>query len=423
MIHDRSSPTETYRQRLERRSWLLLESTAGSADGTDDASEATDHTTLRAVVLQDDPNPETEESDESDATRVSGVIIGEGDVTVSRTDDGDQRAVEWPGEVLEAAVEDGVFDEIPITEDHPEPEAPQPPARAVIGEVLEVDYEAGVGVTYEGEIDDDEIAEAVENGRLDVSAVLAAEASDPDDGGVYVAQRILGVRDLGVVARGAAPSNSIEPAEATALAAPGIEPPGEPGDYSVGEDVDAGEDAEDDESDADSADADADPLDDFQTITDMQRELKALRDENDRLRDEVGEMRAVFADVLEDATPFDAETIADRFDFAEICTALEGAGYDSAADALALTPNPRTGSRSTAGDGEVRTEALEASPTSGAADAADDRVTREDLLALQRRIETLEGTAPEAHVESLRDEAAALAGVDDYAEIAFDDLR
>lgn len=51
-------------------------------------------------------------------------------------------------------------------------------------------------------------------------------------------------------------------------------------------------------------------------------------------------MPEVFAAALEEVSPFDAETIADRFDFDEIRTVLEDSGVDEPDDVLTLTPNP-----------------------------------------------------------------------------------
>lgn len=71
--------------------------------------------------------------------------------------------------------------------------------------------------------------------------------------------------------------------------------------------------------------------------------------------------------------------------------------------------------------GEVCTEAFEATPVE-MSKRVDDCKVRENLLQLNRRIETIDGTAPEIHVESLRTEAAELAGVDSYNEIDFNEL-
>lgn len=98
----------------------------------------------------------------------------------------------------------------------------QPSPDTIVGEITKATYKAGVGVLYEGEIDDPEIAKRVDRGRVDVSPTLFRDiADDPDDDGVYPVTNVKAVRDLSVVATGASEDNSIEPAAqaATAMAA------------------------------------------------------------------------------------------------------------------------------------------------------------------------------------------------------------
>lgn len=382
-----------------------MTSSPSPASASDDSTTLTTRTQVLHLAEGDSPT-------DADAapTLVTGVVLGPGDRTVGETG----VEVLWPGETLAAAVDAGVFDAIPLVEDHPDPDAPQPPARAVVGEVTDVSYDPALGVVFRGELDDAALAAKVDRGRLDVSAVLAARVEAVD--GEQVAQEILGVRDLGLVARGAAPSNHVTtalaaPVEQATLAAV-FDAPVESVDTAK---VETAADATTASGTDDAGDTPVETPDETTETTPTDRvarleaDLAAVRAEN-------REMRAVFATALAAVTPFDADTVAERFDFAEMRTALADAGRD-ATDALALTPAPRTGSDAPATT--VRTETL--ADTGPPDEARLDADTREQVLALQRRIDVLARHAP-AHVTRLKTEAASLAGVDDYAAIDFDAL-
>ena len=143
---------------------------------------------------------------------VHGIAIGEGDITIG----GSGKRTYWPQETLEAAAEglegQPLATDTNHTADNPKP---QTPVEAIAGEVVWAGYKDGVGVLYEAEVDDPELADKIENGRLEVSPLVSREIEAMEDGPApFKATEINHWRDLALVANGAAPSNSIQPGEA-----------------------------------------------------------------------------------------------------------------------------------------------------------------------------------------------------------------
>jgi hypothetical protein len=126
----------------------------------------------------------------------------------------------WSNDVVETATE--MLDGAHIVANHPNDD--EVGIEHIVGQVTRTAFEPGVGVLWEGEIDDPEVAELIENGRVDASPYLyrrLGEFSDERD--AHVVEEILGVRDLGVVRDGAGDGTGIEAgasdlAEATAEA-------------------------------------------------------------------------------------------------------------------------------------------------------------------------------------------------------------
>jgi len=140
--------------------------------------------------------------------QVSGVAIGDGDVTHG----GSGKRTLWPAETLREAAKGLQGQPIATSKNHTADGAqPQTPSDAVVGEVTWAGFKPGVGVLYEGEIDDPDIARSVENGRLEVSPLVNRniEPLEESDEADYVATEIQRWRDLATVVDGAAPSNEI----------------------------------------------------------------------------------------------------------------------------------------------------------------------------------------------------------------------
>jgi len=135
---------------------------------------------------------------------ISGVAVGAGDIT--RGLSGDQKI--WTEDELRDAAETLSGGDVKALH-----------SETSVGEVIDSGYVDGKGVVYEAEIEDDELAQAIQNGRLTVS-VEARHADggmiDTDEGEAMDVTDIE-FSDLAIVQHGAAPSASAEPGEAAAL--------------------------------------------------------------------------------------------------------------------------------------------------------------------------------------------------------------
>jgi hypothetical protein len=146
-----------------------------------------------------------------DSIVVNGVAIGEGDVTIG----GSGKQTLWPRETLQEAAEGLQGQPLATDMNHTADGAKaQTPVEAVVGEVTWSGYKPGVGVLYEAEVDDPDIARKIQNDRLEVSPLVFREleplASNEAD---FKATDIQKWRDLSLVVDGAAPSNEIQVGE------------------------------------------------------------------------------------------------------------------------------------------------------------------------------------------------------------------
>lgn len=149
---------------------------------------------------------------DSGVYRVHGVAIGNNDVTVGKSG----VPKRWTPEALQAAAE--TLEGQPIVKNHENRDVD-----AVIGQVTEAAYREDTGVVYEGELDDREIAEKVDRGRLQVSPRVFHRKVDEleldeDEGVLIIGENdIRRFDNLSIVTKGAAPSNSIDRGAAAAL--------------------------------------------------------------------------------------------------------------------------------------------------------------------------------------------------------------
>jgi hypothetical protein len=142
-----------------------------------------------------------------DSTLVSGVAIGENDITIG----GSGKQTLWPKETLKEAADALEGQPLATDTDHTA-EAPkaQTPVEAIAGEVVNSGYVDGVGVVFEAELDDESLADKVRNGRLEVSPLVSRDLEPLENGeAAFKATNINRWRDLALVANGAAPSNEI----------------------------------------------------------------------------------------------------------------------------------------------------------------------------------------------------------------------
>jgi hypothetical protein len=161
------------------------------------------------IAVLESTNP----AGESTTWNVSGVALSEDTTTLG----GSGRRRFWPSEALRGAASalEGRhivknFHDLQGTAD----------ADDVIGKITRSGYEPGVGVVFEGEILDEDIARKVEHDFLDVSSVPGiAEESYDASRDAYVVEEISGWRDIAVVPDGADSGNEITLEANSAVAA------------------------------------------------------------------------------------------------------------------------------------------------------------------------------------------------------------
>lgn len=142
----------------------------------------------------------SEHGGEGPPFKISGVAIGPDDITV---DKGTKK--KWPSEVLKDAV--STLSGRPLVRDHINS------TLGNVGEVVRAKFEEGTGVLFEAELDDEELAEKVDNGRLEVSARIKhppRQELETDEQGAFVVQPWALFDNLSLVNRGASPSNEVQ---------------------------------------------------------------------------------------------------------------------------------------------------------------------------------------------------------------------
>jgi len=297
--------------------------------------------------------------------RVHGVAIGEDDVTV-----GEHGPKLWPADELRRSASTLVG--VPLTKNHDDERV-----ESVIGEVVDVGYSDGVGIVYEAEVDDEEIAEKIQRGRLEVSIHAVHAVGGHTDDGAMIVENIRFL-DLSVVPRGAAPSNSVKSGESPAEALASLStddvaemleddderydaqiadggqstrtgsttdfdsnmtdtetdsldeaPEGEANEAELDEEaaeaseveeaeLDDGTDVEaeaDPEAEAELTEADEADVESEPQEAELQEDIAELRAENEELRQELESVRMEYAERLADDGPFTASELAETFAF------------------------------------------------------------------------------------------------------------
>jgi hypothetical protein len=340
--------------------------------------------------------------DQSEPYTVHGVAIGANEVT-----HGQNGAKFWPDTALASAVESLVG--VPLTKNHDDTTV-----ESVVGEVIDAGFEPDVGIVFEAEIDDAELATKVARGRLEVSVhALHSDGGRTRNDEVIVEDvRFL---DLSLVPRGGSPSNYVEagahPSEVLAsltesdveaiLASAGsatdtmtdentddIEPDDEEAAVAADTESDATAEAEaeaetDTESDTTTeaeveaeTDTESDTTDEAErTADELRDEVTALRAENQELRNELQSVRLEYATQLSDDTPFEAELLAEKFTFDELRETFDEA------EASLVTPTDEATSEATPAP---RTE-----DDGGAAlSTSDESAPDAEVATLESKIET-----------------------------------
>jgi hypothetical protein len=320
---------------------------------------------------------------ESPPYTVHGVAIGADDVTA-----GEAGLKFWPGDELRQAVDTLVG--VPLNKNHDDDRV-----ESVIGEVVDAGYEDDVGIIFEAEVDDREIATKIERGRLEVSVhALHRNGGTTEDG--YAIAEDIHFLDLSVVPRGASQSNYVAPGSSPseALASlsagdvAGMLEEGDTNNSAVPEDDDAQpeqstsvEDADsmtaeetsestDEASEAEeSADVDGDveeaelqdedveaelsepaegdEAEDDVDVSELRDTIDELRAENEELRQEMESVRLEYAERLAGEGPFEADELTAKFSFDELQAKFDEADMALAGadepDTESATPAPRTG--------------------------------------------------------------------------------
>lgn len=234
----------------------------------------------------------------------------------------------WPSEVVESAVE--MLKGAHLIANHPD----NPGIEDIAGEVTDAAFIEGVGLAWEGEIDDAEVAEKVQHGRVDASPYMYRNLTDEKDADhdARVATEIVGIRDLGIVREGAGEGVAVEPGQHAAL-----------GTEALSEIFD-GTNVNDDGNSGKGTNKPPENQQDSNGMSNDSNEVEALRDQLaeaedqiETLKDENRDMRAIFGEALAEDSPFTAETIAERFSYEEMAETYDG----DMAEALA--PAPKTG--------------------------------------------------------------------------------
>lgn len=377
----------------------------------------------------------TEALTESDGITVSGVALGEGDTTTGMSG----KTTRWPADTLRDAAD--TLHGKPITkqlgEGHVGAESTDDgvqvssnvPLEAKVGEVTDARYEDGVGIVWRGEVKDEAMAEKVEQGLAEVSPVVSRDI-EPVDGedGLYEASEIHGFRDLGLVANGAAPSNSIQPggSAVAALSADALaqvfDEPAESGTDTLDDDPDGasteGSDTSGDtmelneneeelvaasrtlddpavieNEDAQRLNDNAELLSDAQNTDDP---VILAESEHDGLTGKVESVRGAMEEALAERTDLKESTI-EALEFDALCAEFEN--EDGELDAEALVQTPETGD----------TDDPEDEPNEALSGDDKDRIEQIDT-----KLSQLSHSLPDSRVDALREEACELAGEDEY---------
>ncbi len=317
----------------------------------------------------------------------------------------------------------------------------QAPADDVIGKVTDAAYRDGVGLVYEGEITDNEIAQKVGHGYLEVSPSLGRALGDYDDGmDARKVEHLAGFRDLAVVANGQ-PGADIKLGENAAITALGRDALSQvlDGNESAESDVDPdgrGGPSNDDPTGASSSGRDttneATTMSDGDTLSDEEKailaaskgvdnardvlqsyaaaeeptiteqdELDALQSEKQALEEDVDELAGVFREVLAEQKDLSEDVVSD---LSVDALTSEFRNDDGEIETTTLSQTPETGEPDTleGGDG-VDFDAL-------------DGDTQSEIESLAARAETMESVDPD-YADELRGQAADLADAESFEDI------
>lgn len=317
---------------------------------------------------EDDPGP----------WRISGLAM-----TPGVTTGGSMIPTYWSEDVLREAAPYLEGEHLLSDRKHDPEESPG--VDEVLGEVTESEYIDGHGIGYTAEIDDRDVARKIARNRLDGSPhlvrTLSDETRDVDGQEATVADEILGFDGLAVVRTGAGSDVGIElgtdAVEALAEAFD-VQPSDEPAESGTDTNMS-------DIQDSDGPD-----------VEQLQKENRELRSKLRSLEGESDDMKMAYAEALSETSPFDAETLCDRFEFRELREQID------AEDVVeTLTPAPRTRDLNPTG----QTQGSETAETLSADE-------EQELEVLHARRDALERFADDDHLETIDERIETLESKD-----------
>lgn len=271
---------------------------------------------------------------QSEPYLVNGVAIGANEVT-----HGSNGPKFWPAEELRRAVETIVGSS--LTKNHDDESV-----ESVVGEVIDAGFEPGVGIVFEAEIDDEELATKVARGRLEVSVhALHTDGGRTSEGELIVEDvRFL---DLSLVPRGGSPSNFVEAGESPSevLASLSTDDMSE----MLSDETNMTE--ETDTVESEEAEIEAEDTETDEVSAELEEQIESLQSENQELRNELESVRLEYAEQLSHGGPFEAAELASKFTFDELREKFDKSSAEDEA-----TPAPQTGD---AEDAELSTQSSE----------------------------------------------------------------
>lgn len=343
---------------------------------------------------------------------VHGVAIGSDEVTY-----GANGPKYWPAAELRESVQSLVG--VPFTKNHDDETV-----ESVVGEITDAGFEPDVGIVYEAEVDDGDLATKIARGRLEVSVHAVHTDGGRTDEGELIVEDITFL-DLSLVPRGGSPSNSVQSGESPSEVLASLdtdsvvdffedpdssdsesmsddtdEPNNEATCESESTEADSEETIEESEHQPDEAELESDEVDEEFVeaeleVAELQEELESLRAENQELRNEIETVRLEYAEHLSDGTPFEASLLAERLSVEELRDHFDSAEASLTADKTGgeanATPAPQTGG----GDGELST---------GGDDASDEIAELESKIG---KYEEMGWTAAKSEAEQRLDELQA----------------
>lgn len=307
----------------------------------------------------------------------------------------------WPSDVVKEGADE--LADRHLIKNHPD----DPGIEDIIGQITDHEFIEGLGLAWQGEIDDRETAKKVSRGRVQASPYLfrlLGERSDEHD--ARKAKRILKIRDLGIVREGAGDQFG----EKTGVEA-GPHPELNPENGETAEALAAAFDPEQHDTTGDDPAAPASTVETAEsgdsTMTNgesaddgeeqLRKRISELEDENDRLESENEQAREGFAEALEAGSRFDAKTLTEKFTLEELRDHADAQG-----DGDGLTIEPVSGGtpdeQNPGTDSEVGAEAL----------SADEQ---DELESLEKQADLFRGRdGMEEYVETIESEMSALTG-------------